>query len=226
MTPDFSRDMAATFAARKVEISAVLIITMIGSAGIVAYANDAKSACGLVAALVVFMAGVPYIITIFRGETTPNRASTWIWAMLSILMFFSYQDAGAEDTKFVPLIYIIDLVVVAVMSIKYGEGGWNKFDVACTLGAITGIALWRFGAAVALLCFIIADLMGALPTLKKSWLRPKSEDHFAWTLTFVGNSINIFAANKFTVTELSYPVYAAVTSGLILCFLLRRKQTT
>lgn len=225
MTRNFARDAAAKVAVTKTQI-VIMVITILGSIIIGLLAGDAKVGSGRIAGFVIAMASIPYAISIFQGKTTPNRTSWLIWSMLSILLVTSYHDAGASNTIWVPLIYVADQMFVAIVSLfpKYGEGGKNKFDIACAIGAVVGIVLWWLsGPVLALMFFILSDLLGSLPTAGKAFERPKSEDTFAWVMTFAGNGLNIFAVEKFSAEILAYPLYAVIMSGIILFPLIRNK---
>ncbi len=221
------RETVAKSATTK-EMLVILGITFIGSFVLGWMSEDVKGGIGRIAGFIIVMASIPYIIAIFRRGATPNRATWWIWTILSILLASSYYASGAHNTIWVPLVYVIDQGVVAILSLssKYGERRKNKLDTGCIAGAIMGIFLWWLSgsAAMALAAFITADLMGSVPTIEKAYSRPESEDKFAWAMTLTGNALNIFAAEKLTAEILAYPVYAAVTSGVILLPLLRRKQ--
>src|SRR5688572_11025851 len=96
---------------------------------------DITAMAGKVAGVVSFVAFVPYILAILRGETKPNRATWWIWTVVGFMLGASYYSSGANNTIWVPVSYIVGPLVTALLSIKYGEGGWNRFDKGCLLGA-------------------------------------------------------------------------------------------
>ena len=183
---------------------------------------------GIIAGIISALAFVPYCISILKGKTKPNRASWWIWFWLGILAYFSYKASGAHDTLWVALVYVITPFITAMLSLKYGEGGWNKFDLACLGCSIVGSLVWFISSSplIALLLFLSIDLFGALPTLKKTYYHPETENSLAWFLMAVGNLVNVFAAEQLKFSILVYPLYMLIVGGLILGLSLRKARIT
>ena len=182
---------------------------------------------GKVAGVISLVAIVPYILAILRGETKPNRATWWIWTIVGLMLGASYYSSGANHTMWVPVSYIIGPIVTAVLSIKYGVGGWTRFDKSCLFGAGASVVLWWMFSSplAALLINLFIDFMGALPTIRKAYHEPESEDRAAWVLASAANTANLFAVERWTFTIAIYPIYMFTACGLITAFLfIRRNQ--
>ena len=98
---------------------------------------------GITAGIFSLTAYVPYILSIVRKETRPNRASWIIWLAVSAIITLSYRDAGATYAFWAPAGYTLGSTVVTILAIKYGVGGWTRFDRTCLMGAGIGLVLWR-----------------------------------------------------------------------------------
>lgn len=172
---------------------------------------------GMVAGVVSLAAFIPYIISILRGKTRPNRASWWIWTVVGIMLASSYSASGAKDTIWVAISYIIGPLITALLAIKFGEGGWTRFDRACIACAVMSGVLWFVfdSPMVALSINIVIDAAGALPTIKKTYKEPEGEDRVAWALFFIGNTINLFAVGTWNFAIAIYPIYLFIGSGII-----------
>lgn len=188
---------------------------------------DITAVAGKVAGVISLVAFIPYVIATLRGKTRPNRASWWIWTVVGFMLGASYYSAGADHTIWVPVSYIIGPFVIAILSLKYGEGGWTRFDRACLLGAgASALMWWLFSSPLVALCInIVIDVMGALPTIRKTYREPESEDRMAWTLFSVGNTVNLLAIEEWTFAIAVYPVYMFLTAGLITVLVLRPRKT-
>lgn len=183
---------------------------------------------GMVAGVVSLVAFIPYIISIIRGKTKPNRASWWIWTIVGFMLASSYSASGAKDTMWVALSYLIGPLLTALLAIKYGEGGWTRFDRACIACAAMSAILWFVfdSPLLALLINLIIDGAGALPTIKKTYTEPENEDRLSWALFFAGNTLNLFAVNPWTFAIAIYPLYLFIGCGIITAqvFFRRRGQ--
>lgn len=181
---------------------------------------------GKIAGLISLAAFVPYIIATLRRKTRPNRATWFIWMMLGIALGASYYFSGAGDTIWVPISYAIGPLIVFLLSIKYGEGGWNRFDLACLAGAVIGLILWAIfkNPIIALIINLLVDFAGALPTTVKAYKDPKSEDPIAWVLFLAGNTVNLFAIDQYKFAIMVYPIYMFLGSGVITALILWPKK--
>lgn len=179
---------------------------------------EATTAIGWIAGIVGFGAFIPYFRAILRHKTTPNRATWVIWTLVSTISALSYYASGANHTIWYPISNAVGPFIVLILSIKNGEGGWTKLDRACLAVASFGVFLWLYlGSAIIGLCMsLIADAMGAIPTITKAYMRPQSEDRIAWSLTFSAIVINLFAIENWrSFSLLVYPLYMLIFMGII-----------
>jgi hypothetical protein len=188
---------------------------------------DIKAILGITAGVIAFLAYSVYVISIFRGKTKPNRATWWIWAFMGFVLALSYKLSGADNTVWVPYVEFLGPFSIAILSIKYGEGGLeDKTDLMCLFGAIISIILWIIfkNPVVALVTNLLVDSFAVIPTIKKSYLRPEGEDFWAWFGTGIADTMNVFAVEKFTFAILIYPIYMFVSDFIIILILLFRKK--
>lgn len=178
---------------------------------------------GIVAGIISFSAYIFYIIAIIKGHTKPSRATWFILAFISVVILASYDASGAENTIWVAVANAGASVVIALLSIKNGVGGSTKLDKFSFLGSLFSLLLWWYfnSALVALTANLMIDLLALLPTLRKSWYNPESEDRFAWLLTFIGNTLNLFAVDQLLFSVIIYPIYFFLVDGIIVWFLCR-----
>jgi len=189
--------------------------------------GDIKVVLGIIAGVIAFLAYVVYVISILRGKTKPNRATWWIWAFMGLVVGLSYHSSGAVNTIWVPYVEFLGPFSIAILSIKYGEGGIdNKTDILCFLGAFVSVLLWVIfnNPLIALIMNLVIDSFAIIPTIKKSYLRPEGEDFWAWFGTGLADSLNMFAVERFTFAVLVYPIYMLVSDLIIIVILLFRKK--
>lgn len=184
--------------------------------------SDWKTIAGIFAGIFSLLGFVPYIITICQGKTSPNRASWSIWASLGIVLAVSNYSAGARETMWLLTAYAVCQITIAVLSLKYGEGGWNAFDGTCLLGAVISIVLWRLfnSPLIAITISIAIDSLGALPTIKKSYLQPETEDLFSWIMFWTAGTLNVCALSKWSVELAAQPVYLFTFNSIVVSLLL------
>ena len=179
---------------------------------------DYRQLMGVLAGVISAIAFVPYIISTVRGITRPNRATWMIWTVVGVLLASSYHYSGATHTIWVAVSYILGPLVTFLFSMKYGEGGWGKWDRWCIVGTALSLIFWWVSksATIGLLASLTIEFFGSIPTIRKSYLEPEKEDKLAWVLSSLGNALNLLAIQKgggFAITV--YPVYMFIEVGLI-----------
>jgi len=94
--------------------------------------GDTRAILGIIAGAIALFAYVVYVISIFRGRSKPNRATWWIWSFMGLVLALSYDLSGAENTIWAAYMEFFGPLIIALLSLKYGEGGINdKTDVIC-----------------------------------------------------------------------------------------------
>lgn len=181
---------------------------------------------GVLAAIVYSIAFIRYIYSMIKSKNKPNRATWIIWSILGFILLASYYTAGARDT--VPLLIInqIGMISVFLFSLKYGQGGVDKFDIFCLTGAGISLLIWYISnnPLYALLLGIMTDFIGALPTIKKSNEQSESEDKLTWGLFLVGNFLNLLASGFSSFSSYVYPLYMVLLCFLILMLLVKKNK--
>ena len=179
--------------------------------------HDIASIAGKLAGIISLSAYIPYILSILRKETKPNRASWIIWAIVSTIIALSYREAGASYAFLAPLGYVVGSTIVFILSIKYGVGGWTPFDRKCLIGAAISLVVWQIfdSPMSALLINLFINLLGTLPTARKAWYQPETEDKVFWSLVSLGSFVNLFAVENWTFSMAVYPVSMVFLIGIV-----------
>ena len=178
---------------------------------------EIASIAGKLAGIISLAAYAPYILSILRKKTKPNRASWIIWAIVSAIIALSYREAGASYAFLAPVGYVIGSTLVVILSIRHGVGGWTPFDRKCLIGAAISLVVWRiFNSPMsALLINLFINLLGTLPTAKKAWYQPETEDKVFWSLVSLGSIVNLFAVENWTFSMAVYPVSMVFLIGIV-----------
>jgi hypothetical protein len=182
---------------------------------------------GAIAGATTLLGFVPYWISILRGKTQPNRATWAIWSIVGLILSSSYWAVGARDTIWVPLSYVIGPIVTSILGIRWGEGGWTRFDRRCLMGTAVSLVLWIAlkSPLVALGLNLLIDFLGALPTIAKSARDPEGEDPLAWVLFAIGNGFNLLAIDQWSWAIAAYPIYLFVICVWMVVLLLRPRRS-
>lgn len=181
---------------------------------------------GILAAIVYLAAFTRYVYAMLKAGNRPNRATWLIWALLGFVLLGSYYASGAKDTLPLLLVNQIGMISVFLLSLKYGQGGVDKFDIACLAGAAVSLLSWAItnNPVYALMLGITTDFIGALPTIKKAMTKEPNEDKITWFLFLIGNGINFLGSDMSSFSNYIYPLYMTLLCLLIFCLLVKNKH--
>ncbi|MGA7834092.1 MAG: hypothetical protein WCA31_02685 [Acidimicrobiales bacterium] len=167
-----------------------------------------------------------YIRDTLRGETSPNRVSWSLWGVEGILGF------GVELQQHVGIAALMTLMLglvpcsVVLASFKNRHAVWKigPFDLVCGAIAVAGLVFWAFvnEPTVALVSFVCADQVAALPTLRKSWLAPSTESPRVFVMGCLNCVITVLTLKTFTTAGVLFPGCVAVTDLLMASIIISR----
>ena len=172
---------------------------------------------GLLAGLVSLSGFIPYIISVLKQKTRPSRASWFIWAAVAIMIAASYWSVGARNTLWLALANAAGIIIIALLSLRFGKAGWSITDKVCLGWAASSIVLWfaSGSATIALVMNILSDFAGVVPTVKKLIERAGPEDRLSWGIWLAADTLTLLAAESWDIAIIIYPLYLFFHSALI-----------
>ena len=195
--------------------------------------NNLKTILGLIAAIISIFCYLPYIVTTIQGKTKPNIATWLTWTILSIVVTATMFAERSFNTLWVPLIGAFGQGIIALLALKQGKGNWSNFDLICLFFVGLGLAFWWHydEPMIALTMALTVDLVGVLPTFKKSYEEPESENMLTWVLYLISSIFLIFSVKTwnandslfFVSNEGLFSMYLFSVNFIIVALLIRGK---
>ncbi|MCL2037563.1 hypothetical protein FWG95_00970 [Candidatus Saccharibacteria bacterium] len=175
--------------------------------------NDALAVTSL---LLILAAYAPYIYSVVKRKTKPQRISWLLWMMLNATYFAS--AVNSDGAVLYTLGAVIGTATIFTLSIKYGTGGKSRFDITALFVALIAFGLLFVANQVllALALALIVDGIGLMLTIQKLMRDRASESRLPWSLWFVASVIAIVALQKYSLESLLFPAYMIVSSGMVL----------
>ncbi|HVU59280.1 MAG TPA: hypothetical protein VHC98_00345 [Candidatus Saccharimonadales bacterium] len=160
------------------------------------------------------LAGPPYILDTIHGKTQPERATWFIWTVLGAIAFVSQVLLGASWSLVFTGLDTLGSLLVFLLSIRFGVGGWTRLDKAALVVAAVGVcvSLLARQPIIAIVGVIVADVSGALLTVRKTFLHPGSETTVSWLLIGVGSLCGVLSVQRLDAALLLYPVYLCIVN--------------
>lgn len=156
-----------------------------------------------------------YIRDVLRGKARPNLAS---WAVLSIspmIAFASmiYQHVGFRQSLMTFMVGFTPLLItISGLMSKHPKWKIVKGDIFCVSLAVVGIILWLSTDQpnLAIVFSILADSLGFMPTLIKSFHHPDTESPYLFLLGSINSFIALAIITKWDFQHLAFPVYITI----------------
>jgi hypothetical protein len=166
-----------------------------------------------------------YIHSIFKRETRPHRTTRFV--LLLITAISTWALFGSRGAGFwLALASTVQAAAVFAISIKRGMGGWARLDVSCLVLALIGIVVWRTTGQpiVGLYVSILADFIGYVPALAKTYKYPHTEDWRFFAIDTVASIFSLAALNHFSALSASYPAYIFLANFSMVVLIFDRKK--
>ena len=174
-------------------------------------------------AVINFVACLSYVRAILKREATPNRVTWLLWALVPLIAAAAQWRAGVGISTLVVLSVGAGPACVMLASFIRQTGSWKlgPFDYLCGACSLAALALWAATGdpLTAIVLSILADAAAALPTLRKAWLAPATEDRRAYLISLVGMVLGIFSVREATFAAYAFNAYLVAVSGLLVLIL-------
>lgn len=188
---------------------------------------DPKVIVGLIASLLVFVGYAPYVIDTLKGKTKPHIYTWFIWGVVTLLVFFFQFNAGAGAGSWLTLSAGLVCLFIFMLSFRHGARNITRLDAVFLMLALVALGLWVITKQplVSVILLVVIDMLGFIPTIRKSWNKPYTETLFSYGLSTFRFAIGIYALEAYTAVTYFYPVAWLFANGLFSVLLLvRRKQ--
>jgi hypothetical protein len=181
---------------------------------------------GMIAGGVSLGGFLPYVRDVLARRTVPSRSTWLIWTVVGSMLCASAWRGGASETLWISGSYVAGPLVVFLLSLRFGAGGWSRLDRLCLLLSALSAVLWTITREplLALWLNIGVDSLGAVPTIAKTGRAPDSESRPAWACFFAGALLTLVAARSWSLAAIAYPLYLFAVSTVMLVFILGRKR--
>lgn len=189
--------------------------------------GEIKNIIGVVAVILVFLGYIPYFRDMIRGQTVPHMYSWILWGVVTSLVFALQVSGKAGMGAFVTLSAALMCVfVVGISLVRHkGKRDITRSDTLFLILAFISLGVW-FIAKQPILSAILAtttDLLGFIPTIRKSWYKPFSETLSMNILNTVRFALAIFALHTYTLVTALYPISWVIANGLFALMLIVRR---
>lgn len=180
-----------------------------------------------ISSILALISPLVYAKSILKGDAKPHRTTRFVLLLITALTTASLFAQHNTVAIWLAGVSTIQSILIFILSIRHGMGGWSRSDIACLSIALTGIALWQLTSnpVLGLYFAILADFTGMIPALIKTYRLPQTEVWSFYALDVVASGFSLAAITKWTGAEISYPVYIMIINFvMVLLILVPRRE--
>ena len=166
------------------------------------------------------------IWAVLKGNFRPQRTTRFIYFLMGVVVVGTLVAQKSWDSLGFALAQNICGMIIFGLSFKYGVGGFAKFDLITLFGAGVAGFIWitTGDPTKALLFGILTDAIAFLPTLKKIWVWPRSEEWRFYASDVMASSFSYLSLRRMSVGDLAYPVYIFGLNVVAMVLILMRRK--
>ncbi|TDC84794.1 hypothetical protein E1285_26200 [Actinomadura sp. 7K507] len=173
----------------------------------------------IVSAALGLLGSCRYAYATMRGRVRPNRVTWFLWAAAPLIAFSAQLDAGVGTPAILTLASGTGplIVVTASFASRHGTAKITAFDLFCGAVSVVALAVWLgLGAASwAVLFAVAADGAAAVPTIRKAWRDPSSENALFYVLVGIGATITLLTITTWEPASWLFAGYMLAISLLL-----------
>jgi hypothetical protein len=207
-------------------LTSIFVVAIIIAIGISLYLQlGIKTILIICSTMFALFSPIFYTLSILKWESKPHRTTRFVVLSITFLSFASLLAQHNTVAIFLAWVSVLQSILIFILCIKYGMGWWAKTDIICLVIAGIGILVWKLTSnpVMWLLASILADFVGYLPALIKTYKFPETETWVFYILDVLAGLFTLLAITNFTYQETSYPIYILAINLVMVIFILRPK---
>jgi hypothetical protein len=184
--------------------------------------HNALLLCG---ACIPIISTVIYVRSIVRGETKPHRVTYGLFVAITGLVLGSLAAGRDTSGVWLALAAFVQVAIIFALSVKFGMGGKEPFDITCTVLCSMGVILWLATgeSLIGLFAGITADFLALLPAMRKMWRYPHTETWVFYAIDVLA-SVSILAAGPYGWRAFLYPLYLGLVNSACAVIIVHRRS--
>jgi hypothetical protein len=183
---------------------------------------------GLIGGGLIAGSFIPYIRDILKADTEPHVYTWFIWSITQAIASLAILegDGGLFAALSIASGAVLSFVVF-IMSFKHGTKNITAFDTTTLVIALLATFVWwkLDHPELAVIIIALIDLLGFVPTFRKTWHEPRSESFVAWVLFLFGNIVALLTLTTYSVLTSFYIITMIVASTILVLLTVRSKHS-
>jgi len=168
---------------------------------------------------------LPYLRDIFSRKTKPHAYTWFIWAITQGTATLGIYYGGGSWGGLELAIGTVFVVSIFLFSLRYGTKNITKTDTIILILALIAILFWWLlkKPLISVLMVSFIDILGYIPSFRKSYKDPWDETLISWILFSVSDIFSILALSKYNLLTASYLISIGIANICLFIFCFSRR---
>lgn len=187
-----------------------------------------KSLLSTIAVALTFVGYFPYIKSIVKKQTKPHFYSWLVWTLDGLIIFGLQFTNGAGPGSYVVLsATLLSFIVLTLTLLDKDKKKPSKSDTVFLVLALIALGLWLLAKQPLLSAILImtVDVFGFIPTIRKSWFNPYSENISFYIINTVRFAFAFCALKEYSIITVLYPIVWLIGNSAFVAMLAFRRKT-
>lgn len=181
----------------------------------------------VISAIIGIGAFYSYFRDVIKRQTQPHAFTWLLWAITQGTAAAGLWIGGGGVGVITLTISTFLVTLIFFLSLSDGKRNIMKSDVAVLVAALAAIGVWWLlnSPIFAVMMVSVIDVLGYIPTFRKSYKNPWTETILSWGLFIAANLFSILALENYNFLTLSYLTAMASANILLFVFLIVRRRS-
>ena len=179
----------------------------------------------IIASLLALVGNIPYLIDILKKRVEPHPYTWLVWSVVSCIIYFGQLSAGGGIGSVPTAVSEIFTIIIFVFSLRYGFKQIHKTDTIFLIIALLGIIPWMLtnDPTLSVIVAVGIDLVAFMPTLRKTWLKPKTETPLLYSMNVLRHILMLLSLQAYNVATTLHSITMIITNTAMTCMILFKK---
>jgi hypothetical protein len=184
-----------------------------------------KETIAVIASILAIFGNIPYLRDIVKRKVQPHPYTWLVWSIVSCIIFFGQLAKGAGIGALPTAAAEVFTIIIFFFSLKNGFKNIKKIDTVFLIVALLGIIPWLItnDPTISVIIAVSIDLVAFLPTIRKTWLEPKTETPVLYSMNVFRHILMLISLQAYNIATTLHSI-VMITTNTLMTFLIFRKK--
>jgi len=186
-----------------------------------------KESIALVAVIFAIIGNVPYLKDVLTQKIKPHPYTWLVWSLVSGITFAGQFAKGGGVGSIPTLVSELFTVVIFLFALRYGFKNIDRRDTYFLVFALLGLIPWFLtkDPTMSVIIVVAIDLIAFIPTLRKTWKHPKTENPILYFMNVARHILILFSIEAYNVATMLHSLAMIIVNTIMTWLIFYPRKT-